>query len=239
MSAISKVLGSFLKLIYDVLVGAFPTEPESISFFALSIIVATIVLKLVIIPLNVSQIKNQKKMAELQPEMQKLQKKYKNDPQTLAAKQQKLYKDANYNMLAGCLPMIIQMVVLIAFYRVFIDPTKYAFTKDAFSAMNKNFFFIKSLEEIDKTMVLPIVAAITTFLVSFVTTKNPANETMQNQQSQGMMNGMMIFMPIMILTMGRRMQSALVLYWTVSNIFTIIQQLISNYVVSKGAEEVK
>lgn len=239
MSAISKVLGSFLKLIYDIFAGAFPAEPKSISFFAISIIVATLILKLVTIPLNVSQIKNQKKMAELQPEMEKLQKKYKNDPQTLAAKQQKLYKDANYNMLAGCLPMIIQMAVLVAFYRVFLEPTKYAFTKEAFAAMNKNFFFIGSLEAIDKTMILPILAAITTFLVSFVTTKNPANESMQNDQSKGMMNGMMIFMPIMILTMGRRMQSALVLYWTVSNIFTIIQQLVTNYVVSKGAEEVK
>lgn len=243
MSAISTVLGSFLKLIYDALAGIFPSEPESISFFALAIIFATIILKLAIVPLNISQVKNQKKMAELQPEMAKLQKKYKNDPQTLAVKQQQLYKDANYNMLSGCLPMIIQMVVLIAFYRVFLEPTKYAFTKEAFAAMNKNFFYIESLEQVDSTMIMAILAAISTFFVSFISTKNPANQSMQNQQSQSMMSGMMIFMPIMIFTMGRKMQSALVLYWVISNVFAIIQQLISNYVVAKETkaetEEVK
>ena len=243
MSAISTVLGSFLKLIYDALAGIFPSEPESISFFALAIIFATIILKLAIVPLNISQVKNQKKMAELQPEMAKLQKKYKNDPQTLAVKQQQLYKDANYKMLSGCLPMIIQMVVLIAFYRVFLEPTKYAFTEEAFAAMNKNFFYIESLEQVDSTMIMAILAAISTFFVSFISTKNPANQSMQNQQSQSMMSGMMIFMPIMIFTMGRKMQSALVLYWVISNVFAIIQQLISNYVVAKETkaetEEVK
>lgn len=241
MSAISRVLGSFLKLIYDALVGIFPHEPKSISFFALSIIIATIILKLAIIPLTVSQIKNQKKMAELQPEIAKLQKKYKSDPQTLATKQQQLYKEANYNMLSGCLPMIIQMVVLMAFYRVFFNPTAYAFSKEAFASMSKNFFYIKSLENVDPTMTMAIIAAVSTFLVSFVATKNPAQKTMQNQQSQGMMTGMMVFMPIMIFMMGRKMQAALVLYWIVSNIFAIIQQLITNWIVAKNAkaEEVK
>lgn len=241
MGAISKVLGSFLKLIYDALVGIFPNEPESISFFALSIIITTIILKLVIVPLTISQVRNQKKMAELQPEIAKLQKKYKNDPQTLAAKQQQLYKDSNYNMISGCLPMIIQMVVLMAFYRVFLKPTTYAFTTEAFAQMNKNFFYISSLEDVDSTMILSILAAISTFLVSFIATKNPAQKQMQNEQSQGMMTGMMVFMPIMIFTMGRKMQSALVLYWIVSNVFAIIQQLITNWIVVKNtnAEEVK
>ena len=241
MSAISKVLGSFLKLIYDALVGIFPNEPKSISFFALSIIIATVILKLAIIPLTVSQIKNQKKMAELQPEIQKLQKKYAKDPQTLAVKQQQLYKEANYNMLTGCLPLIIQMVVLMAFYRVFLYPTTYAFTKEAFSEMNKNFFYIKSLEEIDHTMIMPIIAAVSTFLVSFVATLNPAQKAMQNDQAKGMTTSMMVVMPIMIFTMGRKFQSALVLYWTISNVFAIIQQLITNAIVAKEAkaEEVK
>lgn len=241
MSAISKVLGSFLKLIYDALVGIFPNEPESISFFALSIIIATVILKLAIIPLTVSQVKNQKKMAELQPEIQKLQKKYAKDPQTLAVKQQQLYKEANYNMLTGCLPLIIQMVVLMAFYRVFLYPTTYAFSKEAFTEMNKNFFYIKSLEQIDTTMIMPIIAAVSTFLVSYVATLNPAQKAMQNDQTKGMTTSMMVVMPIMIFMMGKKFQSALVLYWTISNVFAIVQQLITNAIVAKKAkaEEVK
>ena len=108
--------------------------------------------------------KSQKKMAELQPEIQKLQKKYKNDPQTLAVKQQQLYKDANYNALSGCLPMIIQLVILMAFYRVFMYPEKFAFTdKVMFESMNKNFFYLNTLSATDKTMILPLIAKIYNF----------------------------------------------------------------------------
>jgi len=240
MEAIRKLLGMFLRFIYDVLASTFSAEPESISFFALSIIIATIILKLVMVPVTVSQVRNQKKMAELQPELEKLQKKYKHDEKTLMVKQQQLYKDSNYNMLSGCLPMIVQLVILMAFYRVFWEPAKYAFT-DAkmFAEMNKNFFFIQNLEVVDKSMILGIIAAVTTFLTSYITTKNPAQQTVQNQSSQSMMSGMMVMMPLMILWMSRTMQAALVLYWTISNIFAIIQQLISNYIVAKNMEEAK
>ncbi|EFI41691.1 stage III sporulation protein J family protein [Peptoniphilus sp. oral taxon 386 str. F0131] len=231
----------FLKLIYDGLVSIFPSEPKNISFFALSIIISTIIIKLLVVPINISMIKNQKKMAELQPEIEKLKKKYQNDPKTLAVKQQQLYKEANYNMLSGCLPMILQFVVLIAFYRVFWEPAKYAFTDKAmFDAMSKNFFYIANLQEKDPTMILGIIAAITTFLTSFVSNQNPAQKTMQNKQSNSMMTSMMIVMPIMIFTMARKFQSGLVLYWTVSNVFAIVQQLITNRIIAGSvAEEVK
>lgn len=237
MGAISKVLGAFLKLIYDALSGIMVNEPKDISFFALSVIVATIILKVAIIPLTVSQIRNQKKMAEIQPEIEKLKKKYAKDPQTLAVKQQQLMKDSNYNMMSGCLPMIVQMVVLMAFYRVFLYPTQYAFTEQAFADMNKNFFYITNLENIDTTMILPIIAAASTFLMSFIATKNPAQKAVQTEQSKSMSMSMMIVMPVMIFMMGKKFQSGLVLYWIVSNIFAIIQQIITNKMVAKKAEE--
>lgn len=121
MKPLVKLFGGMFRMVYDVLASTI-AEPESISYFALSIIIATLIIKLVTIPLNIMNTKNQKAMARLQPEIEKLQKKYKNDPQTLAMKQQQLYKDANYSMFSGCLPMIIQLVVLLAFYRVFLEP---------------------------------------------------------------------------------------------------------------------
>lgn len=237
MSAISRVLGIFVKVVYDALAGVFP-EPTSISFFALSIIITTIILKLLVLPLTFSQMKNQKKMAKLQPELENLKKKYKNDPQTLAMKQQKLYKDANVNVLGGCLPMIIQLVVLIAFYRVFMFPQKFAFIEPGFfESINKNFLYISNLEKIDTTMILPAISAISTFLVSFITSKNPASQGAGADQAKSMMNTMMIVMPVMIFMMGRRFQSGLVLYWTVSNLFAIVQQLITNKVVKDEVED--
>lgn len=238
MKVISRILGIFLKFIYDGLAAVFPTEPVNLSFFALSIIITTIILKVLILPLNFSTMKNQRKMAKLQPEIQKLQKKYKNDPQTLAMKQQQLYKDSNTNMLGGCLPMIFQLVILMAFYRVFLYPKNFAFVEPGFyEQMNKSFFYIKNLDNPDPTLIMPILAAISTFLVSFISSRNPATKNAQNDQAQGMMTGMMVFMPIMIFTMARRFQAGLVIYWIVSNLFSVIQQYITNQVVSKEVEE--
>ncbi|WBW49982.1 YidC/Oxa1 family membrane protein insertase [Peptoniphilus equinus] len=238
MTYISSILGSFLKLIYDMLVSVLPSEPESVSFYALAIIIATIIIKAAVLPVNLHMIKSQKKMAELQPEIEKLKKKYKNDPQTMAVKQQQLFKDANYNALSGCLPMIIQMVVLIAFYRVFLSPEIYAFTdKVAFEAMNKNFFHMDSLSNVDTTLILPVLAAFTTFLTSYITTKNPATQATQNAQTKSMTTSMMIVMPVLIFWMSRNFQSALTLYWTVSNTFTVIQQFITNKMIAKEVAE--
>ena len=240
MHLISSILGIFVKFIYDGLATILPHEPAQVSYFALSIIVATIIIKLLILPLNISQMKNQKKMAKLQPELKKIQKKYKNDPQTLAAKQQKLYKDANTNIAAGCLPMIITMVVLIAFYRVFWNPQTYAFTDPGFyEAMNKNFFYIKNIDHVDPTFIMPVIAAVSTFLVSFITTKNPATQGAGADQAKSMMTTMMVVMPILIFSMARKYAAGLVIYWTVSNIFSIVQQIITNRIVEEEIEEVE
>ncbi|WP_071026162.1 YidC/Oxa1 family membrane protein insertase [Peptoniphilus raoultii] len=233
---ISIVLGMFIRMVYNGLVNIM-AEPDSISFYALSIIITTLILKLLILPITFSQMKNQKKMAELQPELQKLQKKYKNDPQTLAMKQQKLYKDANYNVLSGCLPLIVQLFVLIGFYRCFYEPVKFIFTEPGFyNSINKNFFYIESLDQIDKTMILPLLAAATTFLTSYLTTKTTSQGPGQDQ-AKSMMNTMMYMMPIMIFFMGRSLHSELILYWTVSNIFAIFQQLFVNRSIRQSAEE--
>ena len=233
MELLRNLLGMFVRALYNGLQGAFG-EPESVSFFAISIILATIILKLAMLPLSFSQIKNQKKMAELQPEIQKLQQKYKNDPQTLAQKQQKLYKESNYSMLGGCLPMIVTLVVLIAFYRVFMYPAKYIFTEPGlYDSIQKNFFYIPNIDNPDKTVFMPLLAGLTTFLSSYLTQKNQP----QPEQGGGMMNTMMIVMPLLIFYMGRNFATALVLYWIVSNVFQLVQQYITNKVVEKVKEE--
>lgn len=236
MSTISKILGIFFRFIYDILSKGF-TEPKSISFFAITIIVSTAIIRLLMIPIGISQMKNQKKMAELQPEIEKIQKKYKGDPQTLAAKQRQLYQDANYNMLSGCLPMILQMIVLIAFYRVFYEPAKYVFTEPGmYDSIAKNFFYISNIDHPDKTLIMPIVAALTTFLSSWITQNTAAGKATQTEQSRSMMNTMTIIMPVMIFMMGRKFASALVIYWTVSNILQLVQQLIQNAIIEREVE---
>lgn len=238
MSAISRLLGIFFKLIYDGLAAIFPTEPAQFSVFAMSIIVTTIIIKVIVLPLNFATVKNQRKMAKLQPEIQKLQKKYKNDPQTLAMKQQQLYKDSNTNMLAGCLPMIVQLVVLMAFYQVFLRPEVYAFTEPGvYENINKTMFGYDLGVVHNQDLILPLIAGITTFLVSWIGMKNPASQGAGADQAKGMMTGMMVIMPIMIFSMSRRFQSGLVLYWIISNLFAVVQQIITNHILAKEVEE--
>lgn len=215
------------------------TEPKAISFYAISIIITTIIFKLVLLPLTLMQTKNQMKMAEVQPKMKKIQEKYKNDLQTLQAKQQELYKETGYNPLSGCLPMLIQFPVIIAFYRIFRFPTEFAFTDPTFyAAMQKNFFFIETLDNPDPTqLILPLVAALLTGLTSYLAQHNKAQESMSNEQTQSTMKTLMFMMPLMIFWIGRRMSAGLILYWIANSIFTLVQQAISNKMVNNTAEE--
>ena len=87
--------------------------------YGVSIILLTLILKIVLFPLNKKSAEGSIKMQELQPKMQALQDKYGNDQQKLSEETQKLYKEAGYNPASGCLPMILQMIILFAMYNVF------------------------------------------------------------------------------------------------------------------------
>lgn len=241
MDFLGGILGKLLRFVYDMVSGMGP-EPENISFFAISIIVTTIIFKLLLLPLNASQTKNQEKMAELQPKMKELQKKYGYDQQTLLMKQQELYRKADYNPMSGCLPMLIQMPIILAFYRIFQNPAKFAFTEPGFyDSIAKNFFYLSNLDNPDPTMILPIIAAASTFLTSYLAQRNQREiqgDDPQAEQAQGMMNTMTMIMPLMILWISRKLAAGLVLYWFISSLFSIVQQLISNTKIKQAEEEV-
>lgn len=230
---LGNILGGLLKFIYD-LISNIGVEPEKFSYYAMAIILTTIIFKLLLLPLNLQQVKSTKKMSQIQPEMKKIQDKYKNDPQTMQIKMQELYKTHNYNPMSGCLPLLIQFPILLAFLAVFREPAKYAFTDPAFyQSMNKAFLWIPNLENPD-TMLwgLPLLAAVTTFLQSKVMT--PPNADPQTQSTQKMMS---YFFPIMIFMAARGFPAGLALYWVISNIFTAVQYSISNRATGKIKEE--
>ena len=81
-----------------------------------SIVLLTILVKMILYPLTVKQVKSMKAMQELSPKMKKIQEKYKDDPQVMQQKIAALYKDAGVNPLAGCLPLLIQMPILMGMY---------------------------------------------------------------------------------------------------------------------------
>ncbi|GAA4724481.1 membrane protein insertase YidC [Brevibacillus fulvus] len=174
--------------------------------YGLGILVATILIRLLILPLMIKQIKSSKMMQVLQPELQKIREKYKNDPQKAQQETMLLFQKNNVNPLAGCLPMLVQMPILIAFYHAIIRTPE----------IKEHTFLWMSLGAKDPYYILPIIAAVTTFLQQ----KMMGAATAQNNPQMQMM---LIMMPLMILAIGVTLPSALSLYWVYGNLFTIVQ----------------
>lgn len=225
MGFLGNILGSLLRFVYDIVTSTLGTEPASISFYALAIILTTIVFKLMLLPINLQQTKSTRKMSEVQPLMKEIQTKYKNDPPKMQEKMQELYKEHKYNPASGCLILIIQLPIIFAFFTVFRQPEIYAFSDPGmYASMAKNFLWIGNLENPDPLLWgLPLLAAATTFLQS--KTMSTGSKDPQAQSTQKIMNYML---PVMIFWASRSFPAGLALYWVVSNFFTIIQQVITN-----------
>ncbi len=229
---LGNILGPVLKFTYD-MVSKLGPEPENFSFYAMAILLTTIIFKLMLLPLNLRQAKSSKQMAEIQPLMKEIQTKYKNDPQTMNAKLQELYKTHNYNPASGCLPLLIQLPIILAFFAVFREPAKYAFTEPGvYESLNKTFFWIKNLDLPDPFMFgLPLLSAATTYVQTLTMPQS------QDAQAASTMKTMNIMMPVMIFFAAKGFPAGLALYWLAGNIFTIVQQLISKRSLPKVKEE--
>ena len=114
LAFLAPVLGPVLKFIYQI-----------VNNYGLAIILFSILMKLLIFPLNIKQQKSMEKMREIQPELAKLNKKYKNDKEKLQKETMKLYEEHNVNPASGCLPMLIQFPIIFALYRVINQPVTY------------------------------------------------------------------------------------------------------------------
>lgn len=179
--------------------------------FGLSIVVVTLIVRLILLPLNVKQIRSSKAMQEIQPQIKELQTKYSSKD---AATQQKLQQETmalfqknGVNPLAGCLPIFVQMPVLIAMYHAIMRT----------DAIKGNTFLWFALDE--KDMILPILAGIATFAQQKLMM---AGNTQQNPT----MTAMLYLMPIMITVFAFFFPAALALYWVVGNTFMVAQTLL-------------
>ena len=194
----------FLHLLLEILYSL--TEAVGFGSYGVAIILLTIVIKMLLYPLTVKQVKSMRAMQELQPQMKKIQEKYKDKPQEMQMKIANLYKDTGVNPLAGCLPLLIQMPILMGMY--------YALYNFDYGEVAPTFLWLPSLSEPDPIYVLPVLSALTTFLQQKMTT------TEMTQQ----MKIMMTIMPVFIGWISLQFPSGLVLYWVTMNIVQIVQQ---------------
>lgn len=173
--------------------------------YGLAIILMTVVIKMALYPLTVKQVKSMKALQTLQPKMKELQEKYKSNPEKLQKEMAILYKENGANPLAGCLPLIVQMPILIGIFYAIRD----------FQYINTpSFLWIKDLAQFDPLYILPVLSAATTYLQQKQTT---TEMTQQNRM-------MLIFMPIFIGWISTTFPAGLVVYWVMSNTIQIAQQ---------------
>ncbi|ERG65663.1 MAG: membrane protein insertase YidC [Exiguobacterium chiriqhucha] len=176
--------------------------------YGYSIIVATIIVRLLILPLMIKQTKSMGAMQVLQPEMLKLREKYSSKDQETQRKLQeemmKMYQEYQINPLAGCLPILIQMPILFAFY----DAIRR--TPEIFEAQ----FLWFDLGAPDPTFILPILAAILTFVQQKI--------SMAGQEQNPQLKMMLYIFPVMIFVMSITLPAALSMYWVVGYIISII-----------------
>ena len=195
--------------ILQMILGAFysVTSAAGLESYGFPIILLTILIKLVTYPLTVKQVKSMKAMQDIQPKMKKIQEKYKHDPQMLQQKTGELFREAGVNPLAGCLPLLVQMPILMGMY--------YALFNFTFpSAEAAAFFWLPSMSEPDPYYILPVLSAATTFL----------QQKMTSSEMTGQMKIMMIVMPLFIGWISLTFPSGLVLYWVTMNVVQIAQQ---------------
>ena len=198
---IEEILAFVLQILYNL------TSLTGFGSYGAAIILLTIVVKMCLYPLTVKQVKSMKAMQELSPKMKKLQEKYKDNPQLMQQKLGELYKDAGVNPLAGCLPLLVQMPILMGMYYALYN---FQYPSEEAAA----FLWLPSMSNPDPLYILPILSAFTTWLQQKMTT------TEMNAQ----MKIMMTVMPLFIGWISLNFPSGLVLYWVTMNIVQIAQQ---------------
>ena len=228
--------------IYNLLVFVYNIVPD----FGVAIIIITIFIKFLLIPLSRKQIESQKKMQELQPKIKELQAKYKNDKEKQSRAMVELYKESKSNPFSGCLPMIIQLVFLIAIYRVLFNISEaglivnqidlYSFVAnpgqinkmflgmvDLSSALNFSSLALSSLPHI----ILVLLAAGSQFIQTKMLMAKQITKTNKKDEddfAQIMSKQMLFLGPILTLFIGIKFPAGLALYWFVSTVFMIVQQ---------------
>ncbi len=216
LSFISKLLLSFMYAIHSV-----------VPSWGWSIVIMTICIKTLFWPLSAKASRSQKRMAKIQGPMAELKEKYKDNPQKLQQETLKVFKENQVNPVAGCLPMLIQMPIFLGLFYML---------RSASELRHESFLWVSDLSMPDTLTyiagyplnILPLIMGLTMFFQMRMMPVSPTADPAQQKIFK--------FLPFIFLVFLYNFSSGLVLYWTVQNLLTILQQKIIN---SRPDEELK
>lgn len=205
-----------------------------------SIIIMTLLLRLALFPLTKNQSLSSLKMQEISPEVKRIQEKYKNDPQKQQSALSSLYREKGYNPMSGCLPMIVQFLMIFAMYNLFNNYFEFrgaSFIEgwiDDLSTGDSIYSLPFSIPLLgDQLRILPIVYLFSQLIFSKITKLGaPASG------SQTQMNMMMYGLPLMFFFFFYNAPSGLLIYWTVSNLFQLGQQIAINKMMKNVSQNI-
>ncbi|MDS0527931.1 membrane protein insertase YidC [Clostridium sp. SHJSY1] len=208
---ITNVFKEVFLWLHDFVVGLGVTGGLS---YVLAITILTIVIRGCLLPFNIKSANSMRGMQEIQPEVKKLQEKYKGDPQRANAELMKLYKERNVSMTGGCVPALLPLPILMALYYAFYNID-----------INESFLWINSLGAPDQLHILPIFAALSTYLPSYLMGKATPNNG-EGAMNMGPMN---IGMSLMMGFMAWNFKSILVIYWVLGGVIQLATTYFINY----------
>lgn len=278
-------MGNLLNIIYVPLAMILKLCYYLTNNYGLAIILFALIAKLLMVPVSVKNELGRRKMAKIQPKLQALQQKYKNNTrdQRYLDEVQAVYREEGYSQMAGCLPMLIQFPLIMGLWNAIKNPLTYVcglvektlypifqrltelgvenlgtwdlvsnkkiineiaiaqgidqyhdqlldLLPEGFKNIDLNFFGLnlgdKPVFGWDWTVLIPIVSALTSFLVGFISQKITQNKQVKNDPTQKSMNFLLYTMPLISLWMGFSFQIGIGVYWISSNIFSLIQALL-------------
>ncbi len=202
--------------------------------FGVAVIILTILIKLLLYPLGLQAIRTQKKLTDLQPKVEEIRRKYKNDKEKLVKETLEIYRKQQINPFSGFLPLLIQLPILIALFQVFWkgfgqEQMVYLYSFIPYPGhINPVFLGILNLSA--PSIVLAFLAGITQFIQTKMMTSathqlgHKGHKERINKLSEIMQKQMLYFLPLFTVFVLWKMPSAIGLYWTVTSLFTIGQQ---------------
>lgn len=242
IDAIVGIFTPIFDFLRDIIVGL-GMDPNSGITLILTVLLLTVIIKLLLLPLGIKSQKSTMGMQKIQPELTKLQAKYKNNPEKLNMEMMKLYKENNVSMTGGCLPLLIQMPILMALYWTFSRVT---------GVEGTSFLWIPDLSQ--PNIILAVLSGLTTYLSMNINAKigqpkkeeedkkkngkNNKKKKPEPEQAPGMpnMSTMNIVMSIFMGFSAMYIPSLLVTYWIMSNVIGIAQTYLVKTIVNKSEQ---
>ena len=203
--------------------------------FGLAVIALTVLIRILLYPVMLQSIKSQKQLQEIQPELKEIQNKFKGDKEKLSRAMMELYQKKKVNPFGGCLPLLVQLPILIALYRVFwhgLQPEQLSFLYSFIPSpgiIDPHFFGLINLSQ--PNLILAFIAgAAQYFQMKMIM---PKTKKAGGQFSQMMQKQMLYFLPVFTVLILWRLPSAIGVYWVITALFSIFQQRL----IYRGKEE--